>query len=151
MFKWKTRAFNVDEIDGWGWFHQHFTCTFFVQKCFFSPKSFHQSQNITRELAKRLSYKKSNFRDRTFSRSSHQRKSNEWKKQCRGSPDPFFAIFGIHCIWCTCRLRGRCENRLTWENVDIGILNYEPAGISHKGRSVVIMLAFFCSKLGLRQ
>ncbi len=39
-----------------GWFHQHFTRAFFIQKCFIWLKSFCQSQNVSKEkLSKRLS------------------------------------------------------------------------------------------------
>jgi len=56
-FVQKKRAFNVNEIDNRGQFHQHFMCAFCTN--IFEPKDRLQSQKVTREkLRKALLYKK---------------------------------------------------------------------------------------------
>jgi len=57
----KKMSLNISEtsVETFGQFHQNFMRKFFIRKYFFSPKSFCQSQKVTREnICKALSYKK---------------------------------------------------------------------------------------------
>ena len=57
----------------------------------------------------------------------------------------FFAIFGIHCIWCTCRRQcGRCENKLTRVNF-INLFTYcFYVSRSQKRKKLLDLTAFLC-------